>query len=122
MDEFIIESGLYVDDMNIVFYPLPPGTRWSNENKKMVIEDGYIEDDRRRPADERSMTEMKKMANSICPIIQMDEDYPSRNPDGKLPILDLKVWITDGIILHQFYRKSMASRMLMMSTSAMPRA
>ena len=61
------------------------------------------------------------MANSICPIIQMTEDCPGLNPDGKLPILDLKVWTNeDGKILHEFYRKEMASRHLMLARSAMP--
>ena len=51
----------------------------------------------------------------------MEEDYPSKNCDGKLPILDLKVWIGENqLIMYQFYRKDMASRLLMMSRSAMP--
>ena len=42
------------------------------------------------------------------------------NPDGKLPILDLKVWVDcTGRILYEFYRKPMASRLLILSRSAM---
>ena len=60
------------------------------------------------------------MANSICPIIQLTEDYPSRNPDGKLPILDLKVWVgPHGQILYESYRKETASRLLILARSAM---
>jgi hypothetical protein len=73
------------------------------------------------PDDKRSLTEMRKMANSICPILQMTEDYPSRSPDGKLAILYLKVSVgPDGRILYEFYRKEMASRLLILARSAMP--
>ena len=112
MEKFIIETSVYVDDMNIVFHPLPP---WSKEESKIVIMQNKIEEDNREPRDKWSMCEMKKMANTICPKIQMEEDYPSRNEDNKLPILDLKVWVRDdNIILHEFYRKNMASRIIMM--------
>ena len=53
----------------------------------------------------------------------MEEDFPSRNKDQKLPILDLKVWVRDdNVIMHEFYRKSMACRTLIMGRSAMPRS
>ena len=122
METFIIDSSIYVDDMNIVFHPLPPGARWCGEESKMVIKQDLIEEDNREPRDKHSMCEMKKMANTICPIIQMEEDYPSRNEDDKLPILDLKVWVSDDkTIMYEFYRKNMASKLLMMERSAMPR-
>ena len=60
------------------------------------------------------------MANSICPIIQMEIDYLSKNKDGKLSILDLKVWVEENTILYEFYRNDMANRILMMSRSVMP--
>ncbi len=89
----------------------------------MIIREDKTDEDSQCQIDERSMREMKKMANSICPIIQMEEDYPSKNADKKLPILDLKVWVNDeNIILYEFYRKSMSSRLVMMQTSAMPKS
>ena len=122
MDDFIVETGIYVDDMNIIFHPLPPGARWCAEERKMIIMHDKVEEDNGEQKDKRSMKEMKTMANTICPIIQMEEDCPSNNEDKKLPILDLKVWIGNNrIIMHEFYRKSMASRKLMMQRSAMPK-
>ena len=35
--QFIISSGLYVDDDNLVFFTLPQGTRWSEEGQRMVV-------------------------------------------------------------------------------------
>ena len=121
MEKFIIEAGIYVDDMNIIFHPLPPGARWCEEERKMIIMQDRIEDNG-ESKDKLTMNEMRKMANTICPIIQMEEDFPSKNKDSKLPILDLKVWVRDdNIIMHEFYRKSMSSRTMMMKRSAMPK-
>ena len=87
----------------------------------MVIQDEQVIEDLEVLADVRTMREMRKMANSICPIIQMAEDCPGLNSDGKLPILDLKVWVdSKGEILYEFYRKEMARRSLMLARSAMP--
>jgi hypothetical protein len=47
----------------------------------------------------------------------MEEDCPSNHSPAKMPILDLEVWV-DGEIMHQFYKKSMASRKLVLAKSA----
>ena len=78
------------------------------------------------------MRELRKMGNSISSMIQLEEDYPSKNTDGKLPILDLKVWVEDvreeegdldsakAKLFYQYYRKPMANWLLMAAISAMP--
>ena len=55
---------------------------WNIEKKPIIVDDSKVEEDLEEPGDKRSMVEMRKMANSICPILQLTEDYPSRNPDG----------------------------------------
>ena len=32
------------------------------------------------------------IANSVMKCIQMEADWPSKNPDRSMPILDMKVW------------------------------
>ena len=69
--------------------------------------------------DIRTMRDMRIIANTICPIIQMTEDCPGLNQDGKLPILDLKVWVDSKVeIVYELYRKEMARRSLMLARSA----
>ena len=71
--------------------------------------------------------------NSIHPSIRLEVDYPSRHGDGKLPILDLKVWIEkrgrvgDGgqdrdvyVVLHEFYYKDFSSKSVINARSALP--
>ena len=54
---------------------------------------------------------LKEIANEVMPgVVFMEEDIPSRNHDGKLAILDMKVWMgEDDYILHQHYEKGVAS-------------
>ena len=50
--------------------------------------------------------------------IEMEEDYPSKHTSGKLPILDLQVWVGEGQVLHLHYRKPMASKSVINRRSA----
>ena len=65
-----------------------------------------IESDRLILWDKRTMVIIKCMGNDIHPSIQLEVDCPSNYDDGKLPMLDLKVWIAliDGFnrIEHSF--------------------
>ena len=61
----------------------------------------------------------QKIANTIKPnSITMEVDFPSNNAGGKLPILDMEVWVEDNQIMFWFYQKPMASRALVSPRSA----
>ena len=49
----------------------------------------------------------------------MEEDIPSRNPDAKLAILDMKVWLDeDRCAVYQHYEKQVASKQILKAKSA----
>ena len=49
----------------------------------------------------------------------MEEDLPSRYEDKKLPILDMKCWISkDGYLEYEHYKKPMASKLVIPARSA----
>ena len=49
----------------------------------------------------------------------MEGDWPSKNEDGRMPILDMKVWVgEDGTILYKHYEKKVSSRTVLNSKSA----
>ena len=77
-DPVIVEDSdsLYVDDYNFLFYILAPGTKLSAEDNQMRIVEDKVEIDQEIPEDVRSMREIIKMANSICPILQFTGDCP----------------------------------------------
>ena len=79
--------------------------------------------------DKRTMRQVRLMANSILPFIQMKEEVASDCPEEKLPMLDFRVWKENKeneegeieiIIHHEFYEKPMSSKLVMMERSALP--
>ena len=50
----------------------------------------------------------------------MESDYPSNNDDGRMPILDMKVWTdyNEGSILYCHYEKPMATKRVLHAQSA----
>ena len=65
---------------------------------------------------------LSEIANTINSNIQVTVDSPELNPDGKMPVLDLKIWISEyeGIpqISHTFYRKPVSSPYTILKRSA----
>ena len=108
---------------------------WDRMMKEKLREDGvnvklykrYVDDiniviETKREDDEESMmTRIKDLGDSIHGTIQLEVDYPSRYIDKKVTILDLKVWINEeNKIVHEYYMKSVSSKSVINSKSAMP--
>ena len=128
----------YVDDQNTAGKPLEAGRRWevgpwaSGLGGRMVYKKDRVLKDLETPEDKRTMRDLQKMGNSVSSLIQLEEDYPSKNSDGKLPILDLKVWVKEVMeeegdldpvkaqLYYQYYRKPISNWLLMPAISAMP--
>ena len=111
----------YVDDTNVAAKQSEIGARYDGE--KVVINDASIAEDAGVPPDERTMRLLQQVASSIHPSIRLTIDYPSKNPDGKVAMLDLKMWITeiDGVkrLVHEHYEKDMASKMVVHARSSL---
>ena len=111
----------YVDDSNQIAIAPPKGAKYNRESRKVVIEEEATEET--REDDERLASVLRDIANSIMPCIQMEADWPSKNRDGKLPILDLKVWTNkDNKVMYTHYEKPMATKSVLHSKSAHPEA
>ena len=112
---------LYVDDNNAVMEELPPGTRLVDG--KFVVMEEMIEADILVEGDKRTAELAKDLANTICPYLQMTVDYPSKNPSGWMPILDLQVQMArDNTVNFKWFKKSMATEFAILNRSAMPAA
>ena len=120
----------YIDDQNMAVKPLAPGTRWvvgpwaGGLEGRMVVQDHLVEEDTLLPDDQRTMEELRKVADTISPMIQLEEDYGSKHTTGLLPILDLQVKVeqVEGAskLFYYYYRKPMANWQVMHANSAMP--
>ena len=64
---------------------LPPGTRLV-EGRFQVVEE-LVEEDKQVPGDRRMGELAKELANTNCPYVQMEVDYPSNHTSGWMPIL-----------------------------------
>ena len=69
--------------------------------------------------DLRTFQELVTVGNSVNLNIQLGLDVPLLHFDGKLPILDLKVWVEDNQIRHIFYRREVAPFLLIIKKSAL---
>ena len=64
------------------------------------------------------MNVLKDVANSIFDCVQFTVDYPSKNENGKVPILDLEVAVVDNQMIHEHYEKPCAAKMVIPFQSA----
>ena len=112
---------LYVDDNNVVMEELPLGARLV-DGKFMVV-DEMVEADNLVKSDKRTAELAMELANTLCPYLQMEVDYPSKNPSGWMPMLNLEVQMAeDKSVNYKWYRKSMATEYSILNRSAMPAA
>ena len=113
----------YVDDTNLAGEQTEPGARY--ENDVITVTEEARSEDEGLPADERTMKVLQSIANSVHHSIRMTVDYPSRNAEGKVPMLDVKMWIQEAngrkVILYEHYEKGMATKAVIHATSAVPK-
>ena len=107
----------YVDDSNQIAKVSPPRSVYDTDTRNVVHS---LDLPDTRNDDQRLAEVLKEIANEVMPgVVVMEEDVPSRKHDGKLAILDMKVWMgEDDYILHQHYEKDVASKKVLNASSA----
>ena len=66
----------------------------------------------------------REIADSVCEMLKFEEDVGENYEDGKLPILDLRVWLDrdeGSRIMHEFYKKPMATKYTLRKGTAYPK-
>jgi hypothetical protein len=108
----------YVDDSNQAAEVPLPCSKYNIQTGKLYLDGNQNPDE---PDEERTTRVLKEIADSVQPgNIIMETDHPSRNQDGKLPILDMKVWLdTNSFAVYQHYQKPMANRQIIDVKSAL---
>ena len=108
----------FIDDINGIFESLPPRTVY--QNGEINVNNEEIEEDKVIENDVKTMKIIQKIANEIDSMIQMTVDAPSLHNDKKLPVLDMKVWMTPSQNLSfQFYEKEMKTKKVISKLSAL---
>ena len=107
----------YVDDSNQIAIVPPKGSIYDKTEKRIVIDPEKQNEDTEE--DERLAKILLSIPNDIMPCVVMEGDWPSKNRDYKLPILDMKVWTdASGTLLYQHYEKPVSSKTVLNSKSA----
>ena len=107
----------YVDDDGITMPAINPGVRF--EDGKLINKEELIESDLGIKEDKRTAELTAEIANTIHPSIQVKPDYPSNHIGGRMPLLDMQIWVDkDNLIQHVFYEKEVASKFLIPFRSA----
>ena len=111
----------FIDDSNLVSEVVEAGWRFSKETGRLTFKEDQVPHDKTMKDDKRTALVVKDVANSVHPMIQMEEDFPSNHDGGKIPILDLECWMEeDDQIRFQHYEKPMASKLVLAASSALP--
>ena len=109
----------YVDDSNQIGEIPLEGSRYNKDSRKIVIDPEKCDQDRNTPPDERLAMLLLDIANSIMGCVVMEADWPSRNADKRLPILDMKTWTDEsGYALYTHYEKVVSSKTVLHCKSA----
>ena len=83
---------------------LAPGTRYDPKAGKLYHDPDQVAHDLDIAADVRTMRVLVDIANSLDEDIQFTFDTPSMNANGKLPCLDLQLWLNpQSQIYFEFY-------------------
>merc|ERR1712237_304170 len=77
------------------------------------------EEDSKIKPDAFTASIMRDVANTVMGEIQWTFDAPSLNDDGKCPCLDLKVWVENGEIRFEFFKKPVSSPYVVLAKSAL---
>ena len=112
----------YVDDTNLAAMETEVGARYDGE--QLVVNETTAEEDEGVPPDERTMRVIQQVASYIHPSIRSTIDCPSRHADGKMPSLDVKMWIEEidnqKKIVYEHYEKGMTTKAVVHAKSALP--
>ena len=106
IQEDLVMFKRYVDDVNMAWKIMRRGTRWNGERMKWREEWKREDDEKNEADDKRMMREVRLMANTLESDIQFTVDVASENVEGKLPVLDVKMWVEKregkNEIMHEF--------------------
>ena len=111
----------FVDDSNLVSETIEAGWGFCKETGRLAFVEDKVAEDSSMEEDKRTSLVIKDIANSVHPMIQMEEDYQSNHADGKLPILDLNCSMNgEGLIKFEHFEKPTANKLVLSAQSALP--
>jgi hypothetical protein len=111
----------WMDDLRAVLYALKEGWRWW-EGELCYCEEWEAEDKNNgMSALARTSSVLECSMKGVYSFLKMTMEIGDDFPDGRLPTLDLKMWVSeDNTVLYSFYEKPMATNQVIQKDSAIP--
>ena len=97
----------YIDDILVILRGINPGWHYCQRTNKLKYDPKH--EDTGLPEDQCTLKLLQTVANTLDPEIQTTVDCTNLNEDGRLPLLDLLLFVWGQEVLHSFYSKPMAS-------------
>ena len=98
----------YVDDITGVCPPINAGWKYCTEKKTMIYSVDTARTDTNYPAI-RTAKILNMIANTLESDIQLSFDVLELHDEKRIPVLVLKIWATDNVVKHIFYKMQVSS-------------
>jgi hypothetical protein len=115
-----IKTGVrYMDDIRILLYALRAGWRWW-EGSLCYCEVWRLEDESTGTSSTiRTARILVDIMNSMMSFLNFTMEVGDDFEDGKLPTLDLKIWVQAGVVDYEFYEKPMSGNTVVHAKTAL---
>ena len=114
------KSDRYMDDIRAFLKSLKMGWRWVDGS--LCYTRTWEMEDRNSglSASRRTALVLVAMMNSVFPFMNFTVELGEDFVDGKLPSLDISIWVVEGrTIMYEFFEKTMASNLMVEADSAL---
>ena len=106
----------FKDDVNLLTDIIPWEFEYSNGEIRKKENISNVEN---VSAEEHTIRILSQIANDVDPVIQFTFDVPEKHQDKKLPVLDLKVWLSEtDELMFEFYEKPTKNVKTILASSA----
>ena len=97
----------YVDDIIVILDEIAEGWYFCKDSGRMTFDPEHPT--AKMEPDARTFSVLEAIANTLNGDIQMESDVPSNHDSGRLPVLDLEMFMTGEGVEFSFYQKPMNS-------------
>ena len=106
----------FKDDLNLLTDIIPWELEYSNGEIRKKENISNVEN---VSAEEHTIRILNQIANDVDPMIRFTFDLPEKHQDKKLPVLDLKVWLSEtDELMFEFYEKPTKNVKTILASSA----
>ena len=120
--------GLRTGCVRFITSVLAKGKRWVEKEKKFCYRDDWrLQDEEKGESNaRRTANELRNAMNSVFPNIQFTTEIEEDFETGRLPTLDVEIWMEKGEngkrgkLIYSFFEKKMKNPYCVMQKSAMP--